>query len=290
MGTVHINFILRIDEVGSLIPEQSEQLYQKHLKKIISFLYSHPKCIFTISFCGQTLNWLVKKHSEVITILAELLERKQIEILGGGFNNPLFPLLLPVDRVGQIELFTTALRKSIGKRPRGIFLAENAWEPSLISTIKTSGFEYVLLDSSVIMKKKPGQISAHCPYIVEDCGKTIFVLPINNNFLPETDISSNVFISKIVTLESSKMDSSVCCVLSPEQLSNLISNDWFDPILEKIESNCPIVLSTPGKFIKNATYFSKTFIASGSTTKENSIRDFFRSEESRVGKESVSPC
>ena len=61
-----------------------EITYNKTLKKIISFLYNHPKVCFTFYLPGPVWEWLEKNHAEFITLLTELVNRKQVEILGGG--------------------------------------------------------------------------------------------------------------------------------------------------------------------------------------------------------------
>ena len=88
-------------------------------------------------------------------MLAELVNRKQVEILGGGFYEPIFPLIMPIDRVGQIELNTTNIRKQVGKKPRGIFLGDTVWDPSLISSFKTCGMEFAILHNSLIPDNEP---------------------------------------------------------------------------------------------------------------------------------------
>ena len=130
-------------------PEYEAQ-YQNIYKPLISSLYTLPALPFTLYMSGTLVEWLERYHAEFFMILNEMIARKQIEILGGGYYAPLFPLVPPVDRVGQIELLTTALRKFFGKRPRGAWLPSSAWDPSMISSLTTCGLEYVLLDRIMI--------------------------------------------------------------------------------------------------------------------------------------------
>ena len=108
-----------------------------------------------------------------ITLLSELVNRKQVEIIGGGFYEPIFPLIMPIDRVGQIEMNTTHIRKLIGKKPRGIFLGDTVWDPSLISSFKTCGLEFAILHHSLLPANEPEGKNL----IVEDMGKTLTIIP-----------------------------------------------------------------------------------------------------------------
>ena len=63
----------------------------------------HPDFKIALSFNGVQLDFFQRKYPEFIDILRQLIAKKQLEILGGGYYDPVFPLLLPVDRAGQIE-------------------------------------------------------------------------------------------------------------------------------------------------------------------------------------------
>ena len=70
-----------------------EKNYQSFFKPILTFLYSHENFLLTIEFTGYQLHYYSRKHPESIDLLRELYGRKQIEILGSGYYNPVFPIL-----------------------------------------------------------------------------------------------------------------------------------------------------------------------------------------------------
>ena len=94
---------------GSGIP--NSHIYENGYKTLAAYLFSHEKVPFSFFFSGHVLEWLQSQHGEYLLVIEELLARKQIEVIGGGYYNPHFPLLQPADRTGQIEALTTALRK-----------------------------------------------------------------------------------------------------------------------------------------------------------------------------------
>ena len=79
-------------------------------------------------------------------LLREMVRRRQMEPLGGGFYTPALPIIPALDRVGQIEKLTTELRVRFGTRPRGVWLADCVWEPSLPHSLVGAGMEYAFLD------------------------------------------------------------------------------------------------------------------------------------------------
>ena len=104
--------------------------YQICWRPLLSVLYRFPSLAAVLHYSGTVLHWLESRHPEFLMLLKEMVFRKQIELLGGGFFAPLLPLIPGPDRLGQVELLTTHIRRTFNKRPRGCWLANYAWEPA----------------------------------------------------------------------------------------------------------------------------------------------------------------
>lgn len=258
MGIVHVCFIVHSPMQETEL-NNIEQLYQGSYKKLLTFLYAHPKFQCTFHFSGPFLEWLSKNHEEVIELLSELSNKKQAEFLGGGFYDPLFPLILPVDRVGQTELLTTNLRKLFGKRPRGIYLPHSVWDHSLLSCFKTCGIEYLVLDSRLIEPCSPNT-SLYTPKIIEDMGKTITVLPLRQDLLPQEDTSPEHFYKEIIETAEKDKDTLFCVSMAPEHIANLIENQWLERFCGMITSSSLIDFSIPSRYLKINQTYERIFI------------------------------
>ncbi|MFW5783800.1 MAG: 4-alpha-glucanotransferase, partial [Spirochaetota bacterium] len=158
--------------------DEIEHAYQRSYKPFLRALYNAPQIPVTLHYSGQLLQWLEKHHSEYTDVLSEMVSRKQIELLGGGFYDPVLSLIPRPDRLGQIESLTTYLRKRFGRRPRGTWITEHVWEPSLASTLKSSGMEYVFLDDYHFIAAGLTGDDLLRPCITEDQGKTVMVFPV----------------------------------------------------------------------------------------------------------------
>lgn len=244
-----------------------EALYQTVYKPLVSFLYNAPDFPFTLAFSGFFMCWIEKNHPEFFMILDEMTTRKQIEVLGNGYWSPIFPLIPPADRVGQIELMTTHLRKNVGKRPRGLWIPMNAWDQSLITSFNSCGIEYVLLDKA-LFPQKSGESGRRAPIIVEDCGKTLCAIPFQDSSLQDGIESAETFIN---ALKSSTGDPSSVIVTffdTPSLSAYLTSNNgnktWFERFYDalnaqKNEIECVI----PGKIAKSQALWERSFIDAG---------------------------
>lgn len=158
--------------------EDLEYVYQNAYKPYLQVLYHAPAVPLTLHYSGTLLDWLDRHHSEFTDVLSEMVGRKQVELLGGGFHTPVFSLIPRVDRIGQVEGLTTHIRKRFGKRPRGAWITEHVWEPSLAYTLKNSGMEYIFLDDYHFHTAGFEGSDFYRPCLTEDQGKTIVVFPV----------------------------------------------------------------------------------------------------------------
>ncbi|MBE3064296.1 MAG: DUF1926 domain-containing protein [Spirochaetes bacterium] len=157
---------------------ETERTYQAAWKPLLAQLYGHPDFCATLHYSGLLLEWLDEHHPEFVTLLAEMVKRGQVEILGGGYYDPILPMIPTNDKLGQLEKMTTYLRVRFETRPRGCWLAENVWEPSLAFVLRASGLDYTFLDESQFRRAGAGDPECLRPAIAEDQGKIVSVFPI----------------------------------------------------------------------------------------------------------------
>ncbi len=165
-----------------------EEHYELFYKPYLRLLNSHNRVNAVLHHSGIVLEWIEKNHPEYFSLLKELVKKKQVEMLGGGFYEPVLPLIPNNDKLGQIEKLTTYIRKHFGRRPRGSWITEMVWEPTLVYTLKSSGMEYTILNEKQILLGGLDSNSSYYPVITEDQGKLITVFP-NSSDLVERAFS-----------------------------------------------------------------------------------------------------
>ncbi len=216
-----------------------EEAYQQSYKPFLTTLYNHPEIQAVLHYSGWLLSWLEDNHPEFLMLLNDVVKRKQVELLGGGYYDPVLPLVPSSDRSGQIELLTTLLRKRFGKRPRGGWITERIWEPSLASTIKNSGMEYVFLDDQHFLTAGFEGSDMFRPCITEDQGKTLVVFPICarlRHMVPEE--TPEAVIDYISSLRDDEIEARVTVLVDDGERytlsgKNIVSKgEWFDRFFE----------------------------------------------------------
>jgi len=88
--SVHVCFGTNCTFPPGFASDDCERLYQNTYKPLLSSLYNIPELPFTLSLSGPLIEWMEHHHPEFFMILEEMVARKQIEILGGGYYSPLF--------------------------------------------------------------------------------------------------------------------------------------------------------------------------------------------------------
>lgn len=232
-----------------------EEFYQKAYKTFLTTLYNFSSVKISLYYSGSLLEWIEEKHPEFISVLQEMINCKQVELLSGGYYDPALTLLPVSDRVGQMEKLTTYIRKKFGKKPRGCFLSERIWDSSLISSLKSCGFDYTFLDDNQFLSNGILEEDLSKPVLTEDQGKIITVFPINStltymflrrppseliDYLRDCINSDGVFTIMIKGEYLNSMD------IDPSEIKRWIEE--FNRLLE--ENNSWIETISPGKYVK----------------------------------------
>ena len=160
----------------SYLPQKEISDTVANYKAFFSGIQAMEKLPLTVYASGSFLESQKGKQHAYLMVLKNMLARKQIELLGGGYYEPYFSIIPPSDTVGQIELMTAVLRTQFGKRPRGLFLTGSVWVPSLIGSFNKCGMEYCLLDHRFFPHASDGRIKL-APVTLEDNGKTVTAFP-----------------------------------------------------------------------------------------------------------------
>jgi hypothetical protein len=155
-----------------------ESVYDGKLKPFISNLYKYPRIQTALHYSGVLLNWVERSHPELLMLIEDMVVRRQVELLGGGFYEPMLPLIPLQDKIGQIELFTTYLRKQFGKRPQGCWIPALAWEQNLVGPLASCGMAYAFLGERQFRQAGLAEDDLYFPCLCEDQGRVIAVFPL----------------------------------------------------------------------------------------------------------------
>ena len=158
-------------------------------------LRARPEVRLTVHCTGSLLEWLRDHERATFDLLGDVVAAGRVELLTGGFYEPILAILPDGDKRGQIEHLSAFLTAHFGVRPRGMWLAERVWEPQLARALREAGVEYVLVDDRhfALAGAEPDELGGY--YLTEDQGATLGVFPINErlrHLIPFADIDKSI--------------------------------------------------------------------------------------------------
>jgi len=131
----------------------------------------------TLHLSGPLAIWLNEHHPDYLDRIADLVEQRRLEIIGGPMYEPILTMLPTRDRIGQINAYTTWLSERLQAQVQGMWVPERVWEASLAKDLVKAGMKYTLLDDFHFVNAGLDPQQLHGVYITEDEGHILRVFP-----------------------------------------------------------------------------------------------------------------
>ena len=160
-----------VGNFGWVIAETFDHAYRPMLEA----LERHPSVRLGLHYSGPLLAWIRHERPDFVERLAALVVRGQVEIVGGGWYEPVLAALPERDRVGQLVRMADELEGLFGRRPRGAWLAERVWEPDLPTSLVTAGYGWTVLDDAHFRAAAIPEEALWGPYTTDDQGRVLTV-------------------------------------------------------------------------------------------------------------------
>lgn len=166
-----------------------------YLIQIIKFLAGSEKLKTNFYINGNILSYLDKKIADFSNTVRTLIEKNSLELLSGGYYEPIFSLIPKDDRQNQILLTNRSINHIFGYTPSGLWLTQFPWDPSIIVDLNKSKIDYTFLPAEYFTSSdNSNNISGY--YITEEDARKIAIYPINmclkklmNELSPEEALS-----------------------------------------------------------------------------------------------------
>jgi len=152
-----------------------EQVYHDAYLPMIEALERHPSIRLSLHYSGSLLDWLDENRPELIKRIGTLVKRGQVEIMTGGYYEPILPSIPDADKLGQIAKLTEAVGESFDYRPSGLWLAERVWEPHLAQVLAQAGIQWTVVDDTHFKLVGLGDEYLFGYYITEEQGRMLKV-------------------------------------------------------------------------------------------------------------------
>jgi 4-alpha-glucanotransferase len=155
-----------------------ERAYDDCYRPLLEALAEVPGFKVTLHHTGPLFEWIERHRPDYFDKLRALVGRGQVELLGGGFYEPMLAVLPERDAHGQIVMMSDYLARHFDVRPEGMWLAERVWEPALAKTIADAGIKFTLVDDGHFRAAGLGG-TLRGYYVTEKAGTPLALFPID---------------------------------------------------------------------------------------------------------------
>ena len=131
-----------VDNFGQIF----EEAYRKAYEPFLATLERHPGIKLSLHYSGPVIDWFLKNRQGFIERIIKLVDKGQVEILSGGYYEPIVPMIPERDALGQMEMLTSFIETKLHRKPTGFWLTERIWDPSIRDVLKKTDMKYTIVD------------------------------------------------------------------------------------------------------------------------------------------------
>ena len=162
-----------VGNFGFVVDKAFKDCYRPFLER----LEKHPRFKFSLHFSGPLWEHMEKRERGCWDMVKAMSGRGQVELLSGGFYEPILSIIPEEDRIGQVRLMNDFIGSNFGQTPRGLWLTERVWEPHLPKALAAAGIEYTMLDEEHF--HYAGVRNLYATYLTEEEGRPLRIFPID---------------------------------------------------------------------------------------------------------------
>ena len=194
---------------------------------------------------GSLLEWIEKNSPEYMERVRKLVQAGRVEVISGGFYEPMFPLISDTDKDGQLRLLNSYVNSKFGYHPDGAWLTERVWEPYLAKTFAKAGLKYTIVDDTHFKSAGVKEKDMLGYFVTEEEGFKLNIFPINSRMrylvpfrMPEESIN---YLRSLATEEGNNLvvlaDDGEKFGVWPKTYDWVYKEKWLEKFFAELEKN-----------------------------------------------------
>ena len=222
-----------------------ESAYQHAYLPFFDVFEQHPKIKMALHFTGILLEWILNHHPDFIPRVRKLVKSGQLEMMTGGFYEPIMMTIPDEDKFGQIDKLSKFVSKHTGYKPQGMWLAERVWEPHLPKPLAQAGIKYTVVDDAHFKYAGLRNHELYGYYVTEHNGYTLNIFPISEKLrytMPFREPEETLEYMQSIAIDSDDRlvvfaDDGEKFGVWPETYEHCYEEKWLDRFFSLIEEN-----------------------------------------------------
>ncbi len=172
-----------------------QERYTRHLENLLELAYKEEHRtrkedtqfnaatqMYVDNLASSLTLWNDRYKRNLITAFRELQDEGVLEIITCCATHGFLPLISTHEsRRAQVQIAVANYKKHFHRKPRGIWLAECAYEPGVEELLKDAGVEYFIADTHAILYGDPRpRFGVHAPVVCEN-GVAVFARDVDTS-------------------------------------------------------------------------------------------------------------
>jgi len=230
-----------------------DQAVQRCYRPFLEVAERHPKIRFSLHISGWLLEVLDKKYRAEISRINRMIERGQIEMIGGGDTEPVLAAIPERDRRDQLAAMNARLRRTFGVKPRGVWLTERVWESTIVPALVASGARFTAVDDYHFLAAGLDQRALTGYFRTEESGQTLDIFPISQALRYSIPFTR----ARRVIARLEAMPAASCAMyfddlekfgVWPDTYAAVYRRGWLESFFAGLEASSSLTTSTFGEF------------------------------------------
>ena len=269
MKQIYLGLAIHNHQPVGNFPWVFEEAYQQAYLPMVEALEKYPAIRLSLHYSGCLIDWLEQSHPEFLDRLAALVSRKQVEIMGGAYYEPILPAIPDTDKLGQIAKMDALIKQRFGSKPTGLWLAERVWEPHLAKILAEAGVGWTLVDDNAFRAVGLDDKDLFGYYLTEEQGHSVKVFPISKYLrysIPWHDIEEVLsYLDKEASDRGNKIailgDDGEKFGVWPGTYDLCWQRKWMDKFFTKLEANQHWLYTIPlGEYVERFSPVGRIYL------------------------------
>ncbi len=222
-----------------------EKAFERCYSPFLELLEKYPFFKLSLHYCGILFDWLFENQPELVEKLKVLARKGQVELLTGGYYEPIFPVIPDEDKIGQIEKLSSFIKQNFDFAPSGMWVAERVWEPHLPKFFAQAGVKFGLLDDSHFKYSGLEDEKLLGYYLTEEGGYPLALFPISKKlryYIPFREPEEIIdYLKSLSTEEGENLlvyaDDGEKFGVWPKTFEHCYKDRWLERFFEKLKEN-----------------------------------------------------
>jgi alpha-amylase len=277
MNKIHLSLAIHNHQPVGNFDWVFENATQLAYEPMIAALEQHPGVRLALHYTGPLRDWLFEHRPELMARVRALVERGQVEMLTGGYYEPILVALPDVDKAGQLHKLTAAVKKDFGCEATGAWLAERVWEPHLAKPLAEAGVQYTIVDDTHFKYVGLSDDDLFGYYVTEEQGYALklfgsskhlrYAVPWDTvpNVIEwlrgQADVPMNPDGRRVAVMG----DDGEKFGLWPSTHTHCWENGWMDEFFTALEANSDwLIMTPPGEYITQYPALGRIYLPNAS--------------------------